>query len=96
VQRALAHLTAAADSVIVHFDVDVIDTGAFPLANFPHFAGLQPEEAFHCLSAMCASAAVEALVVTEVNPCHDPDGTLVARVVKAVTTALSGVPEPGK
>jgi arginase len=93
VRRALDHLTAAAESVVVHFDVDVIDTGAFPLANFPHFAGLLPDEAFGCLQTMCASPAVEALVVTEVNPGHDPDGSLVARLVEAVARALAGVPE---
>jgi arginase len=91
VRRALAHLTAAAESVVVHFDVDVIDTGAFPLANFPHFAGLLPDEAFGCLQTMCASPAVEALVVTEANPGHDPDGSLVARVVEEVVRALTGV-----
>jgi arginase len=96
VRRALAHLTAAAESVVVHFDVDVIDTGAFPLANFPHFAGLLPDEAFGCLQTMCASPAVEALVVTEVNPGHDPDGSLVARVVEAVVRALAGVPHPAR
>jgi arginase len=96
VRRALAHLTAAAESVVVHFDVDVIDTGAFPLANFPHFAGLLPDEAFGCLQTMCASPAVEALVVTEANPGHDPDGSLVARVVEAVVRALAGVPEPAR
>jgi arginase len=96
VRRALAHLTAAAESVVVHFDVDVIDTGAFPLANFPHFAGLLPVEAFGCLQTMCASPAVEALVVTEANPGHDPDGSLVARVVEAVARALAGVPEPAR
>jgi arginase len=96
VRRALAHLTAAAESVVVHFDVDVIDTGAFPLANFPHFAGLLPDEAFGCLQTMCASPAVEALVVTEVNPGHDPDGSLVARVVEAVVRALAGVPDPAR
>jgi arginase len=96
VRRALAHLTAAAESVVVHFDLDVIDTGAFPLANFPHFAGLLPDEAFGCLQTMCASPAVEALVVTEANPGHDPDGSLVARVVEAVARAVAGVPGPAR
>jgi arginase len=89
VERALSHLSASADSVVIHFDVDVIDTGVFPLANFPHFAGLQPDEAFRCLELMCASPFADALVITEVNPDHDPRGTLVGRVVEAVATALS-------
>ena len=39
-RRALAYLDRRCDSYLVHFDVDVLHTGLFPLANFPHFAGL--------------------------------------------------------
>ena len=49
---ALSRLEREADAVIVHFDVDVLDTGAFPLANSPHFAGLTLEEAGACLGIL--------------------------------------------
>jgi arginase len=61
---ALSRLEAQADSVIVHFDVDVLDTGAFPLANFPHFAGLTLEEAGACLRVIGGSPKLAGLVVT--------------------------------
>src|SRR6266545_1519684 len=34
---ALAELEARSGTVVVHFDVDVVDSGDLPLANFPHF-----------------------------------------------------------
>ena len=71
---ALSRLEGEADAVIVHFDVDVLDTGPFPLANFPHFAGLSLEEAAACLGIFCRSRKLAGLVVTEVNPDHDPGG----------------------
>ena len=53
---ALSRLEHEAGAVVVHFDVDVLDTGAFPLANFPHFAGLTFEEAAACLGISLATA----------------------------------------
>jgi arginase len=61
--------------VVVHFDVDVVDSGDLPLANLPHFGQeLTLAEALACLEVVLASASWAALVVTEVNPDHDPDG----------------------
>jgi arginase len=37
--QALSYLENRVDSVLIHLDVDVLDTGAFPLANFP---GMRP------------------------------------------------------
>jgi arginase len=85
---ALARLAARAESVLVHFDVDVLDTGAFPLANYPHFAGLTLDEAAVCLGTFCRSPKFAGLVVTEVNPDHDPDGELITALIGAVCGAL--------
>ncbi|TQS39625.1 arginase family protein [Cryptosporangium phraense] len=75
--------------VIVHFDLDVIDSGDFPLANFPHFnGGLTADAAFECLRSLCAAPQLAAVAVTEVNPHHDPDGAMVARLVDALALAL--------
>ena len=35
--RAIAAVAAASGPVVVHFDVDVIDSGDLPLGNFPHY-----------------------------------------------------------
>lgn len=88
--RALRRLAESAASVLVHFDVDVLDTGAFPLANFPHFAGLTLNEAAACLNRFCQGPRFAGLVVTEVNPDHDPDGVLLPALVDMLCAALSG------
>lgn len=86
---ALARLERRAGSVLVHFDVDVLDTGAFPLANFPHLAGLTLDEGSVCLGSFCRSAKFGGLVVTEVNPGHDPEGDLIPALIDTVCGALS-------
>lgn len=85
---ALARMEASAGSFLVHFDLDVLDTGRFPLANFPHFAGLHLEEVAACLQQFCRSPRSAGLVVTEVNPNHDPDGALLDQLVEALCTVL--------
>lgn len=87
---ALARLEKQVDSVLVHLDVDVLDTGLFPLANFPHFAGLTVAEVAQCLSVFCSGDAFAGLVLTEVNPDHDPDGLLLRVLTRTVGDALAG------
>jgi arginase len=87
---ALAELEARAGTVVVHFDVDVVDTGDLPLANFPHFnQGLTLADAMACLAVFCGGAKLGGLVVTEVNPDHDPDGTQLGRLVDGLAAALA-------
>jgi arginase len=86
---ALARLEPRAGALLVHFDVDVLDTGAFPLANFPHFAGLRLAEAAVCLRSFCQSPKFAGLVVTEVNPGHDPEGDLIPALIDTVAAALA-------
>jgi arginase len=88
---ALAELEDRAGTVVVHFDVDVVDTGDLPLANFPHFGqGLRLAEALACLEVFLGSARLGGLVVTEVNPDHDPDGRQLGRLVDGLVAALAG------
>jgi len=87
----LARLEPRVGSVLVHFDLDVLHTGAFPLANFPHFAGLTLEEAA-CLGTFCHGAKFAGLVVTEVNPDHDPEGNLMPALIDLVCAALGAGP----
>jgi arginase len=87
--EALASLERHADPLLVHFDVDAIDSTDFPLANYPHFNVGQPfESAMTCLATFCASPKLAGLVVTEVNPDHDADGSLLAQLVDGLVTAL--------
>jgi arginase len=94
---ALSDLEARAGTVVVHFDVDVVDTGDLPLANFPHFnQGLTLADAVACLEVFCGSAKLGGVVVTEVNPDHDPDGTQLGRLVDGLAAALARrSPAPG-
>jgi arginase len=85
---ARAYLERRTGAYLVHLDVDVLHTGLFPLANFPHFAGLTLEEARVCLNEFTSGEKFGGLVITEVNPDHDPDGQLVKTLVGVVAEAL--------
>ena len=89
--EALAVLERRADPLLVHFDVDAIDSTDLPLANYPHFnLGQSFDSAMTCLAAFCAHPRFAGLVITEVNPDHDADGTLLTRLIDGVATALAG------
>jgi arginase family enzyme len=85
---ALEWLESRRNNILLHLDVDVIDCGEFPLANYPHYAGLMAEEAFAALEVFLASPKVKALTITEVNPNNDPDGRMVGRLVEAVVRGI--------
>jgi len=88
---ALAHVEASAGAIVVHFDVDAVDSADLPLANYPHHGkGLTFDAAITVLGELCASPAFAGLVLTEVNPTHDPGGDLLGRYVDGVTAALAG------
>jgi arginase len=87
---ALAALTAAADGVVVHFDVDTIDSRDLPLANFPHYdLGIPLAVAGELLPGFYAVAGLRAAVFTEVNPSYEPSGRSLARYVDTVAGALA-------
>jgi arginase len=89
--EALARLEERARAIVVHFDVDVMDSAEIPLANWPHYDALGFGEAMHCLRVFAGSPKLAALVVTEINPDHDPDGLLVGQFVDAFADALRPV-----
>jgi len=88
-RRARAYLDRRCDSYLVHFDVDVLHTGLFPLANFPHFAGLTLDQVAAGLNEFTGGEKFGGLVVTEVNPDHDPSGQLLRTLAASVTRALA-------
>ena len=75
-QEAVRQIEDRADRIIVHFDVDVIDAADFPLADWPHYEALTLAHAIQCLQVFMSSPKFGGLVLTEVNPDHDPDGRL--------------------
>jgi arginase len=94
-RNAVAYLERRTDSYLVHLDVDVLHTGLFPLANFPHFAGLTLDQVSEALAEFTGREKFGGLVITEVNPDHDPDGQLLDRLARVVTGALAGGAERG-
>ncbi len=90
-QRALAAVTARSEPLVVHLDVDVVDSGDLPLGNFPHYgSGVLLEHVVACLRPLLAHESVAGLVLTEVNPTHDGDGTLIRRYLDGLISALAG------
>ena len=87
-KEALTQLESKADSILIHFDVDVIDFDDFPAADLPHYQGLSFDEAMAALGVFIASRKLAGLVITEFNADRDADGTLARRFVDAVAKAL--------
>ena len=82
---ALNALRQASDGFILHFDVDAVDSGDLPLANFPHYGtGVTLEQAGEALSVAAAAHQLAAIVLTEINPSHDPSGHQIHRYVTTV------------
>ena len=88
-RQARAYLERRTGAYLVHLDVDVLHTGLFPLANFPHFAGLTLEAAGLCLNEFTRGEKFGGLVITEVNPDHDPGGQLLTALAATVAGALA-------
>jgi arginase len=89
--QARAQLEERARAIAVHFDVDVMDSAEIPLADWPHYDALSFGDAMRCLSVFVGTPKLAALVVTEINPDHDPDGLLVGQFVDAFAGAMRPV-----
>jgi arginase len=87
--EGLRALRRAADGIVLHFDVDAVDSGDLPLANFPHYGtGVTLDQAGEALTVAAGAGDLAAIVLTEVNPSYDPDGGQIARYVATVGGAL--------
>ena len=76
--------------VVVHFDVDVVDSGDLPLGNYPHYgSGVTLADAVRCLRVLAADPSCAALVLTEVNPSYDARGDQLDRYLDGLTRALA-------
>ena len=88
--RAALAATGDAPRLVVHFDVDAVDGGDLPLANFPHYGtGVSLEAAGQVLSVLLAAPQLAAVVLTEVNPSYDPRGDSLHRYLDTVAGALA-------
>ncbi len=90
-ERALAAVAVAGGPILVHLDVDVADSGDLPLGNFPHYgSGVAFAQVVECLRVLREHPLFAGLVLTEVNPTYDADGTVIDRYVAGITSALTG------
>jgi arginase len=88
--RAMAAVAAASGPVVVHFDVDSIDSGDLPLGNFPHYgSGVLLEHVVACLRVLRQHPSFAGLILTEVNPTHDADGSQLSRYVDGLVRAVA-------
>jgi arginase len=86
---AVAALERHTSSLVVHFDVDAVDSRDLPLANFPHYGtGIPLDAAGQALTILCAAPTLTAIVLTEINPSYDPTGRQLARYVNIVPSAI--------
>jgi Arginase family len=90
---AREHVEAFASAILVHFDVDAIDSADLPLANYPHHGnGLTFDAAMTVRRELYASPVFTGLALTEISPTHDPGGALLSRYADWVASALAGPP----
>jgi arginase len=87
--RALEALQASAGRFVVHFDVDVVDSGDLPLGNFPHYgSGTTLDQVATALRVLVQSPDCVGLILTEVNPTYDPSGQQLDRYIDALVGVL--------
>jgi arginase family enzyme len=82
---ALQHLERWSGVILVHFDVDVMD---FPAVDVPHHDGLDAQSAFAALNVFVKAPTCAAVVITELNPERDQDGSYTAALVKGLVEAI--------
>ena len=92
--RALQLLPTDTDSVLVHFDVDVVDFFDLPLSEeYIRWGGLPLSAAAVVLCTLCADPRFDGMTVAEVNPDHgNDDGSTLDDFVALLVDALSGSP----
>jgi arginase len=89
-RTALSALQRHTSSLVVHFDVDAVDSRDLPLANFPHYGtGISLAAAGEVLAVLCGAPTLASIVLTEVNPSYDPTGHQLTRYIDTVTGAIA-------
>ena len=75
--------------ILLHFDVDVVDSGQWPLGNYPSYGGIEFSAIMKAVQTALVDEAVDGLVVPEVNSNNDPTGAMLEGLVKAPVEGLS-------
>jgi arginase len=90
VAAALARVPDSVDSVLVHFDVDIVDFTDLPLSEERiRNRGLTFSQATRALRALRTDERFAALTITELNPDHGAeDGSTLVTFVQGLVEAL--------
>jgi arginase len=75
-------------SILLHFDVDVLNKDAMPAAYFPSADGLNMAEAQELLSTIVADPRIALLEVSEYATLRDLEQTSVSSIVDLLAAAL--------
>jgi arginase family enzyme len=86
-QQVLQAIPASA-SILVHFDIDVINKMEMPAAYFPHIDGLHLDECRELLSTLLADDRVQLIEVTEYATLRDIDQTAIIKIIDLLTAVL--------
>ncbi|MCI0415590.1 arginase family protein [bacterium] len=86
--QALDELESRAKHILIHFDVDVVDSDDFSAADIPHKPGLTLLKTQQALQVFLGSRQAVGLVLTEFNVRNDPDAKLALRLIDMIGEAF--------
>ena len=86
-RRTLQRIPASA-SILLHFDIDVLQKQALPAAYFPHTEGMSLSEAAEILSIFLKDPRVRIIEVSEYAALRDTDRDYINKLVNLLTEAL--------
>lgn len=90
-REALRLLEKTSASVLIHFDVDVMDYQDFPAGDVPHHNGLSFNDAMDALEVFVSGPKFGGLVITEFNASRDSADMLAERFVKSLVKSLKKI-----
>ena len=86
-RRALQSVPASA-SILLHFDIDVLNKREMPVAYFPNADGLSLREVQELLSAILSDSRVRIIEVAEYASLRDLDQSYASRIVELLVNGL--------
>lgn len=78
----------ASTSILLHFDIDVLNKQDMPAAYFPHADGLSLAEAEELLGVILADSRIRIIEVAEYASLRDLDQSYASRIVDLLAAAL--------
>lgn len=86
-RQALQAIPASA-SILLHFDIDVLNKQDMPAAYFPHTDGLSMAEGQELLGAILTDSRIRIIEVAEYASLRDLDQSYASRIVELLAAAL--------